>query len=323
MAEFIQVVYGFGTLVLIGLFVHGLSPLRRYLRTRRRPVVVGAAIAAAWLVLPAIVPLPSEPSPTPAAQSRPTDTTDSAPSTATTTEPSSTHHARSAKTSSAVVHTPPTSKNKPRRAARTNGYLVTRVVDGDTVHVARGGRDETVRLLGIDTPETKDPRKGVGCYGPQASAWATRTLLGRHVGVATDPTQDRRDKYGRLLAYLRLPDGADYSIEAAELGYAKYYLYDVPVSKASKIQRAERSARAAGRGLWGPTCHGHTDAARKAGAISADPTPKPLFTNAPAGSGPSYANCAAVRAAGAAPLHRGQPGYTRRLDRDGDGLACE
>lgn len=327
MTEFVQIVYGLGTLVLLGLFVHGMSPLRRYLRTRRRPAVVGAVIAVAWLSIPVIVPLPDEPSPAPAAQSRTADTLAREPSTATTTPPSRTAHTAHtpAKTRSAVAHTPPTSKNRLAHHARLTPYLVTEVVDGDTVHVAFQGVDETIRLLGIDTPETKDPRKGVGCFGQQASAWATRKLEGRRVGVRTDPTQDRRDRYGRLLAYLRLPSGEDYSVKAARLGYAKYYLYDVPVSKASQIQSAERSARAAGRGLWGSPCHGRTDAGPKTNTAASPDygSPKPLVTGVPKGSVQSYANCAAVRAAGVAPLHRGQTGYSRQLDRDGDGLACE
>jgi hypothetical protein len=97
-------------------------------------------------------------------------------------------------------------------AALTNGRLlvVTQVVDGDTVHVNDlDGGDLTVRVLGIDTPEIKDPRKSVGCFGPEASAWATSLLTGKQVTVRTDPTQDTRDKYGRLLGYLTLPDGTD------------------------------------------------------------------------------------------------------------------
>jgi micrococcal nuclease len=135
---------------------------------------------------------------------------------------------------------------------------VSRVVDGDTVdasddHSAVG----RIRVLGIDTPETHDPRKPVQCWGPEASEFATGLLLDQPVTVVTDPSQDLRDRYDRLLAYLYLPDGRNYSVEAAAAGAARAYTYDhVPVREAPAINRAEHVARAARRGLWGPPCNG-------------------------------------------------------------------
>ena len=79
---------------------------------------------------------------------------------------------------------------------------VTRVVDGDTVIVSADGRSEDVRVLGIDTPETVDPRKPVGCYGPQASAYTKHLLTGRPVRLKYDRVV--HDKYGRFLAYVYL-----------------------------------------------------------------------------------------------------------------------
>lgn len=209
-----------------------------------------------------------------------------------------------------------------------DAYRVTDVVDGDTVKLTRlaGGGQVTVRALGIDTPETRDPRKGVGCFGPEASAWANRLLQGKQVTIRTDPTQDTRDRYGRVLAYIILPDGKDYSTVAARSGYAKYYLYRTPVARTSKIQAAERSARSGGQGLWGAPCYGNTDAAPK---THARPAPKPVATQpapqpvAPAGGSAYYQNCDAARSAGAAPVRAGEPGYGRHLDRDGDGVGCE
>jgi micrococcal nuclease len=202
--------------------------------------------------------------------------------------------------------------------------IVVRVVDGDTVTLAApsGGGTVKARLLGIDTPETVDPRRGVGCYGPEASAWAKRTLLGKHVMMRTDPTQHARDTYGRALVYLTLPDGQDYSIRAAREGYAKYYLHNTPVQEAAQIQTAEQEARAAGRGLWGPPCYSNTDAAPVVQHQVPTPVAKPAPTTS-SGGGAYYKNCAAARAAGVAPLHRGDPGYRSALDRDGDGIACE
>lgn len=212
----------------------------------------------------------------------------------------------------------PTTTTTRRAAPQT--YRVDDVVDGDTVKVTRlaGGGLVTVRVLGIDTPETRDPRRGVGCYGPEASAWATRTLLGKRVTLRTDATQDSRDRYGRLLAYVIMANGKDYSTEAARAGVAKYYLYETPVARSAQIRAAERAARSAGRGLWGAPCYGDTDAA-------AARTLQPVAPRqAPPDSGSAYyRNCDAARAAGAAPLTRGEPGYRSGLDRDNDGVACE
>lgn len=145
----------------------------------------------------------------------------------------------------------------------TDTALVLKVVDGDTVDVVDDVRGRLrIRLLGIDTPETKKPGFTVGCWGPEATAFAVSTLLGQRVSVTSDPTQDRTDRYGRTLAYLEKPDGWDYSVEAARAGAAHVYVYrDHPVARADDIAAAEADAKAAGRGLWGPPCFGATGAA--------------------------------------------------------------
>src|SRR4051794_20927271 len=105
--------------------------------------------------------------------------------------------------------------------------VVASVVDGDTVNVVddKGGQVR-VRVLGIDTPETKDPRKPVQCWGPEASAYAERTLFAKRVSLYTDPTQAVHDAYGRLLAYVVLADGGvNYSVAAAGAGAARSYVY--------------------------------------------------------------------------------------------------
>src|SRR4029078_5456120 len=89
-----------------------------------------------------------------------------------------------------------------------------------------------IRVLGIDTPETKKPGYSVGCWGPGAPAFARSTLVGTRVAMETAPTQDRTDRYGRTLAYLVRADGWDYSVEAARAGNARSYVYDDrPVSR--------------------------------------------------------------------------------------------
>jgi micrococcal nuclease len=155
-----------------------------------------------------------------------------------------------------LLCTPPTAFADPVPATS----LVLRVVDGDTVDVVDDVRGRLrIRLLGIDTPETKKPGYSVGCWGPEASRFATDTLLGQRVSLIPDPTQDRTDRYGRTLAYLDRADGWDYSVEAARAGVAHSYVYHHhPVQRADQIGAAEQEARDAARGLWGPPCFGQT-----------------------------------------------------------------
>ncbi|TPG34740.1 nuclease [Mycobacterium hodleri] len=152
--------------------------------------------------------------------------------------------------------TPPTAAADP--VATT--AVVLRVVDGDTIDIRDDVRGRLrVRLLGIDTPETKKPGYTVGCWGPEATDFAATTMLGQRVALVGDATQDSTDRYGRTLAYLVRADGWDYSVEAARAGTARSYVYHRhPVSRYDAIKSAEDEARTAGRGLWGPPCDGDT-----------------------------------------------------------------
>ena len=139
---------------------------------------------------------------------------------------------------------------------------VLKIVDGDTVDVVDDNRGRLrIRLLGIDTPETRKPGYEPACWGQQATEFAAATLLGQRVAVITDPTQDLHDRYGRTLAYLNKADAWDYSVEAARAGAARSYVYDDrPAQRAGEIQAAEEQARQAGAGLWGPPCFGRVEA---------------------------------------------------------------
>jgi micrococcal nuclease len=138
---------------------------------------------------------------------------------------------------------------------------VLRVVDGDTVDIVDDVRGRLrIRLLGIDTPETKKPGYTVGCWGPEATQFAESTLAGQRVALVTDPSQGLHDRYGRTLAYLLKADGWDYSVEAARAGNAKSYVYQhKPASHYPAIAAAEQEAIATQRGLWGPPCYGRTE----------------------------------------------------------------
>ena len=129
---------------------------------------------------------------------------------------------------------------------------VLKVVDGDTVDIVDDVRGRLrIRLLGIDTPETKKPGYTVGCWGPQATEFAKSTLLGQRVAFVTDPSQGMYDRFGRTLAYLDKADGWDYSVEAARAGAAHSYIYHGhPSARADEVAAAEQDAKAAGRGLW-------------------------------------------------------------------------
>lgn len=136
---------------------------------------------------------------------------------------------------------------------------VIRVVDGDTVVVVLAGQKQKVRVIGINTPETIDPRKPVQCFGKQASAYANNLLFGQTVILEADPTQGNSDKYGRLLRYVWMKNGMeDYGADAIEQGYAYEYTYDTPYKYQSEYKNLQKQAAGAGRGLWADnTCGGN------------------------------------------------------------------
>jgi micrococcal nuclease len=128
---------------------------------------------------------------------------------------------------------------------------VVRVIDGDTIVVrGPGGRTEDVRLIGIDTPETVDPRRPVGCFGPQASAYAKHLLTGRRVILRYD--RETKDRYGRFLAYVWLAQPAEFvNARLVELGYARAYPFPPNTAHEGIFAALERRAALRGRGLWG------------------------------------------------------------------------
>ena len=132
---------------------------------------------------------------------------------------------------------------------------VVRVIDGDTLAIKLNGREERVRLLGINAPETVDPKMPVQCFGPEASNRAKDLLTGQTVRLELDPSQGRYDKYGRLLAYVWLADGTNVNLKMIQDGYAYEYTYDLPYKYQAEFKTAEFAARTANRGLWSPeTC---------------------------------------------------------------------
>ncbi|MCH8331861.1 MAG: thermonuclease family protein, partial [Bacteroidetes bacterium] len=139
-------------------------------------------------------------------------------------------------------------------------YKVVKVTDGDTIKVDINGEIETLRLIGMDTPETLDPRKPVQCFAIEASNKAKEILSGQNVRLESDSTQSERDKYSRLLRYVFLEDGTFYNQYMIEEGYAHEYTYqNSPYKYQAEFQEAEKNAREQGKGLWDSnTCNGDT-----------------------------------------------------------------
>ena len=134
-------------------------------------------------------------------------------------------------------------------------YTVTHVVDGDTIDINYEGVITRIRLIGIDTPETKDSRKPVECYGPEASSQLTSLLYGKQVSIEADATQDNVDVYGRLLRYVYL-NGQDVGLSMIAGGYAHEYTFNKPYLKQSEYKTAEYNAMIKGVGLWSSrTCN--------------------------------------------------------------------
>lgn len=131
-------------------------------------------------------------------------------------------------------------------------YRVVRYSDGDTITIDMNGKNETIRFIGVDTPETHDPRKKVQCYGPAASAFTKNTLTaaGSQVRLAADSLSSNRDRYDRLLRYVYLPDGTLFNEKLIREGYGFYYPY-FPFTKSTDFEKAQNAAIAEARGLWG------------------------------------------------------------------------
>ena len=128
---------------------------------------------------------------------------------------------------------------------------IVKVVDGDTIHVTINGVQETIRIIGIDSPETVDPRRPVECFGIEASDKAKTLLpIGKTVELEQDLSQDNRDRYKRLLRYVFI-DGVDYGKQMIAEGYAYEYTYEIPYKYQLDYKEAQRLAQENKRGLWG------------------------------------------------------------------------
>jgi micrococcal nuclease len=135
------------------------------------------------------------------------------------------------------------------RAPRVGGttVTVTKVTDGDTIHVTYQGRDESVRLIGVDTPEVSWYGGKAECFGEEAGLYTRGRLDGRTIRLEFD--EDLRDRYDRLLAYVLVGDEL-YNLTLVELGYATADPVPPDTARAAAFAGAERDAKAERRGLW-------------------------------------------------------------------------
>ncbi|GGE72668.1 thermonuclease family protein [Priestia taiwanensis] len=212
---------------------------------------------------------------------------------------------------------------------------VVKNIDGDTIKVKlENGKEENVRFLLIDTPETKHPKLGVQPFGPEASAFVKRMApVGKEVTLEFDVSD--REKYGRLLAYIWV-DGQMLNRMIVEQGLARVgYIYAPNTKYVDYLKETQTKAQQAKRGIWSIEDYA-TDKGYNASkvtsntAIASTPSTKqePKQEVKPKSEPKQnnnvyYKNCAAAKAAGAAPVHKGDPGYGKHLDGDGDGVGCE
>lgn len=205
-------------------------------------------------------------------------------------------------------------------------YAVVKVVDGDTLDLNINGKVERVRLIGMNTPETVDPRKPVECFGKEASNRAKGLLTGKSVKIEADPNGDTRDKYDRLLLYIFLSDGTNFAKKMIMEGYAYEYTYDSPYKYQAEFKEAQRYAEQNKLGLWAPgACQSTAPAPTQTQTVT--PTQTPTSGGTTYNCSSNTYNCTDFTTKAEAQNVFNQCGGVNndvhKLDQDGDGEACE
>lgn len=207
-------------------------------------------------------------------------------------------------------------------------YQVDRVVDGDTVRVLIDGVSQSIRLIGIDTPETVHPTKAVECMGKEASDTAKRLLNGKKVALEEDQSQGDKDKYNRLIRYIILEDETNFNKWMILEGYAYEYTYNTPYKYQAEFKQAQATAQANKKGLWADGVCNNFETERQEEIQDTQP---PVGTTSPTGqydcSGNIY-NCSSftthAEAQSAFDYCFTQVGTDiHKLDADNNGVACE
>lgn len=214
-------------------------------------------------------------------------------------EPTTNRVANTSGTTKVVSKSETQSKTKPNPL-----YAVSKVTDGDTLEVTIDGKAEKIRLIGIDTPETVDPRKTVECYGKEASDKAKALLSGKKVRLEADKTQGDKDKYNRLLRYVFLEDGTNFNLLMIKEGYATEYTYSTPYKYQVEFKQAQRTASDTDKGLWSPdTCNG-----TKTAVVKEQPAPAPQVQQPAPAAAPSPSSGGVVKMSNSGICHA--PGTT-------------
>lgn len=218
-----------------------------------------------------------------------------------------------------------TKHENPVKTAGTTDHIpvqLVQTVDGDTIKVLYNGKEKTVRYLLIDTPETKHPQLGAQPFGKEAFNRNKQLVNSGSLSIEFD-IGDRFDKYGRLLAYVYV-DGKSVQEQMVKEGLGRVaYVYPPNTRHLNLYEDAQAYAKKKQMGIWSIE-----DYTTEKGFVSEkDKTDKTRSVGKnPAGEDNNavyYKNCSEVKAQGAAPIHKGDPGYANHLDRDGDGTGCE
>lgn len=211
---------------------------------------------------------------------------------------------------------------------------VKEVVDGDTIQVVYKGKQETVRMILIDTPETKDPKKCIQLYGPEATAYTKKYLLDTSKKVHIELDKETRDQYGRLLAYVYVNDTM-FNELLLQSGLARIAVYEPNTKYLKKMQATETKAKTDKKGIWsnqnaikgGCLPKATPPVPAKSKPVPANPAPKPAPVKAaPKPAAPkkeSFKNCTELRKKYPNGVKKGHPAYESKHDRDKDNWACE
>lgn len=216
--------------------------------------------------------------------------------------------------SSSVVEV---SGNKTTPALPSASYKVLKVIDGDTIVIDKDGTSETIRMIGVDTPETVHPSKAVQCFGVEASNQTKTWLTGQLVKLEVDSSQGERDKYGRLLAYVFRTDNLFVNQKLIDEGFAYEYTYNLPYKYQAEFKTAEVEARTNKRGLWA------LDACAEGSQTVRTPQVAPIY---PSDHIDKDCGDFATEAEAQSYFESGGGSSTYdydRLDSDHDGMACE
>lgn len=238
---------------------------------------------------------------------------------------------------------PPVQSNSVESEVPYFSAKVLEVIDGNTIRVEFNGKEEIIGLLLVDSPETDHPQHGKQPFSEEASNFVQELLTHKTVELERDE-QSGPDDSSRLRYYVYL-DGKSVQEMLLEKGLAKVGYDNMPNFRyEEKYREVQVNAQKAKVGIWSIENYAQEDGfhpevvqkntsetveaenTSQVQTTKTETTPSPTASQAPPAvqqSNVYYKNCSQARAAGAAPIYRGEPGYRPALDRDNDGIACE